>query len=64
MIVNETVCEACLPDAKSASKENILQFIEKFNDWELVEDVGFPQLKRVFKFQKFFRSTVIHQPSK
>ena len=53
MVDNENVCEACSPDAKSASKESILKFVDEFKAWELSEDVEFPQLKRVFKFQNF-----------
>ena len=53
MVINENVCDACSPDAEKVSQEIIVQFIEKFNNWELAKDVGFPQLKRVFTFNNF-----------
>ena len=53
MGIEETTCEACTIDASAASQHSVLEFVKEFNNWELSQDVEFPQLKRVFLFQNF-----------
>jgi 4a-hydroxytetrahydrobiopterin dehydratase len=53
MSIEEKMCEACTIDALAASQESVSKFVQEFSNWELSQDVEFPQLKRVFLFQNF-----------
>ena len=46
-------CEACNADAPKASEGSLSNFLAKYSDWSLSNDVDFPQIARVYKFSKY-----------
>jgi hypothetical protein len=47
MKVDETVCEACLPDAEKVESADLVNFFKTTEGWELSDDVDFPQGQEV-----------------
>ena len=46
-------CEACNADAPKASEGSLSNFLTKYSDWSMSNDVEFPQITRVYKFSKY-----------
>ena len=47
------ICEACLPDAPSATDRKTEQFLQNQLEWFLSTYLEFPQISRIFKLQDF-----------
>ena len=53
MKVDETICEACLPDAEKVESADLVNFFKTTEGWELSDDVDFPQVRKSFKVGDF-----------
>ena len=50
------ICEACSADAPEATKTEIKEFLQEYQEWSLSTDVDFPQLKREYIFKNFLEA--------
>lgn len=46
-------CEACRGDAPQATAEEIEEYRAQIPDWEIIDNDGVKQLRRVYKFKNF-----------
>ena len=54
-------CVACRRDAPAVTADEIRRLRPQIPDWELVEQVGIPQLRRTFRFPDFITAPAFTQ---
>ncbi len=54
-------CEACQAGAPPATEEERTAFLQDHPEWQVIEDDGVPQLKRVFTFPNFAEALAFTQ---
>ena len=56
MKLDETVCEACLPEAEKLSDELTSKFLNENNSWSIVTHKNVKKLEKNFQFKNFMNS--------
>ncbi len=51
--LDQQVCEACRPDAPRVTEEETQQLLQDVPQWQIVDQDGIKQLRRVFTFGDF-----------
>jgi 4a-hydroxytetrahydrobiopterin dehydratase len=56
MKLDETVCEACLPEAEKLSDELTSKFLNENNSWSIVTHKNVKKLEKNFQFKNFIEA--------